>query len=126
MHRKAGANVGKVRTKETARSVSESPEDDTALPRNMGKASLRSRTYLDVNESSASMLKHLNESRLLSETCVQAAVAVDVDSDEGESHHIIFPTPLAVDILHLSLTTYLTQHAQKSSTKGHPRVLPSN
>ena len=32
MHRKAGANVGKVRTKETARSVSESPEDDTALP----------------------------------------------------------------------------------------------
>ena len=95
-------------------------------PRNIGKASLRSRTYLDVNESSASMLKYLNESRLLSETCIQAAVAVDVDSDEGESHHIIFPTPLAVDILHLSLTTYLTQHAQKSSTKGHPRVLPSN
>ena len=52
-------------------------------PRNIGKASLRSRTYLDVNESSASMLKYLNESRLLSETCIQAAVAVDVDSDEG-------------------------------------------
>ena len=67
-------------------------------PENIGRASLRSRTYHDVNESSAAMLDFINDDRLLEQICVQAGIhdddSDDADSDAGFPHHIIHITRL--------------------------------
>jgi len=54
--------------------------------RNIGRAGARSRTYHDVNATSTSMLKFLNEYHLLEEICFQA----HIDSDEGYVTHSIY------------------------------------
>jgi hypothetical protein len=56
---------------------------------NIGRASLRSRTYHDVNESSSAMLEFLNEDRLLEAICAEAGI----DDDSGEESAAGDPYP---------------------------------
>ena len=97
---------------------------------NIGWASLRSRTYHDVNESSVAMLEFLNEDQLLEAICAQAAVDDDSGEDEEESdagdpnpHHM--PTPYAHTIYphHIPTqyahTTY-PHHIREFSLTLHP------
>ena len=56
--------------------------------RNIGVAGARSRTYHDINESSAAMLTFLNEYQLLEEICVQSKVESS-DSEEGSHVYVI-------------------------------------
>ena len=64
-------------------------------PENIGRASLRSRTYHDVNESSSAMLEFLNEDRQLEAICIQAGIDDDSDyadsDDAGDPQHVSYP-----------------------------------
>ena len=97
---------------------------------NIGWASLRSRTYHDVNESSVAMLEFLNEDQLLEAICAQAAVDDDSGEDEEESdagdpnpHHM--PTPYAHTIYPHHIPTQYAHticphHIREFSLTLHP------
>ena len=99
---------------------------DSSLPemshrQNIAWASLRSRTYHDVNESSVVMLEFLNEDQMLETICVQAGVGEDSGEDEEESDagdpntHTIYPHHIPTPYTTL-FTTYISPHLQKTPT----------
>ena len=104
---------------------------------NLGRAGSRSRTYHDMNLSSAAMMNFLHEDRLLSAICEQAKI----DVDEGHpTTYYVQPTAYHVysttyyNVTHnmspttcsLSPTTCRPQHVVHNILQCHPQHVAHN
>ena len=89
---------------------------------NLGRAGSRSRTYHDMNLSSAAMMNFLHEDRLLSAICEQAMI--DVDEGHPTQHTMCNPQHTMCTPQHnttMSPTTCHPQHTSMSPTTCHPQ-----